>query len=122
MLGFGGGDHVLSEDWTAYKFQFKMDRISLQLAIGEIQCGTSTPKIRIHLISLAIQLSFHSIRGQDGSRDLGSVRSFDKPMFTSMHVRNLEMSDTSGDMNCTVHHFQSGSLGLLFIIVLVVCP
>ena len=56
------------------------------------------------------------------SWDLRSVISFDKLMSTSMCAWNLEISNTSGDMDCVICHFESGGLGVFFVTVLVVCP
>ena len=51
-----------------------------------------------------------------------SVVSLDKFVLAGMCAQDTEMSNTSGDMDRVVGHFQSGGLGLLFIIVFIACP
>ena len=38
-----------------------------------------------------------------------------------MHAQNLEISNTRGDMNHVICHFELGSLGPFFVTALVVC-
>ena len=73
-------------------------------------------------MSLAIQFLSHCVRGQDGSRDFRSAEGPDKLVLASMSAWNLEMSNTHWDMQYVIRHFQSRSLGVFLISVLMVRP
>ena len=77
MLGFGGGNHTLREEWTTHQLQHEVHWICLGSTVGEIQSCTSTSEIRMRLMSLAIQCPSHCIRGQDGGQDFRSTVSPD---------------------------------------------
>ena len=120
MFRLSGGNHILREEQTVYQFQFGVDWIRLQFAIGEIQGHVATLKIGICFISLAIQFLSHFIRRQDGSQDFGSVMSPDKLVLASTTAWNLEITSAHWDMYCIIRHFPSCHLGTFIISALMV--